>query len=185
MHESPQFLPWLRTNNRLAVQVALSAALIYGLCWNVTAPDLKTYLFPWLAHILSAGRMAAFAQPFSNYTPPYLYLMTLASLVTTIPLAVVKSLSILATLAAASAVRRVLLPSRQANEAALLVVLLPTVLANGIVYGQCDGFWTAACLLAAASAMPGRVKAMLVWFGIGFAFKAQAMFLAPFLLAGP
>ncbi len=173
---------WVRANPRAALQIGLSTLLVYGLCWPIVAPDLRTFLYPWIDHILSAGRIKAFAVPFSNYTPPYLYLLSAASLVTTNPLAIVKSLALLSVIAAAFAVRRLIGQRPFANEAALLAVLLPSVLANAAIYGQCDGYWVAACVMATVSAADARPRAMLVWFGLGLAFKLQAIFLAPFVL---
>jgi len=173
---------WVRTNPRAALQIGLSTVLVYGLCWPIVAPDLHTFLYPWIDHILSAGRIKAFAVPFSNYTPPYLYLLSAASLATASHLAIVKSLALLSVLAAAFAVRRLIGQRLFANEATLLVLLLPSILANGAIYGQCDGYWAAACVMATASAADARPRAMLMWFGVGLAFKLQAMFLAPFVL---
>lgn len=175
-------LDWVRANPRAALQIGLSTVLVYGQCWPIVAPDLHTFLYPWIDHILSAGRIKAFAVPFSNYTPPYLYLLSAASLVTTNPLAIVKSLALLSVLVAALAVRRLIGQRPFANEAVLLVLLLPSVMANAAIYGQCDGYWAAACIMATVSAADARPRAMLIWFGIGLAFKLQAIFLAPFVL---
>lgn len=173
---------WVRANPRAALQIGCSTILVYSLCWPIVAPDLHTFLYPWIDHILSMGRIKAFAVPFSNYTPPYLYLLSAASLVTTNPLAIVKSLALLSVLASAFAMRRLIDRRPFANEAALLAVLLPSVLANAAIYGQCDGYWAAACVMATVSAADARPRAMLIWFGIGLAFKLQAIFLAPFVL---
>jgi Gpi18-like mannosyltransferase len=173
---------WVRANPRTALQIGLSTLLVYGLCWPIVAPDLPEFFYPWIDHILTAGRIKAFAVPFSNYTPPYLYLLSAASLVTHNPLAIVKSLALLSVLAAAFAVRRLIGQRPFANEAALLLLLLPSVMTNAAIYGQCDGYWAAACVMATVSAADARPRAMLIWFGLGLAFKLQAIFLAPFVL---
>jgi Gpi18-like mannosyltransferase len=53
---------------------------------------------------------------------------------------------------------------------------------NGPLLGQCDAIWVGCCVLAVASALDRRTYAMSAWAGLGFAFKAQALFLAPFCL---
>jgi len=60
------------------------------------------------------------------------------------------------------------------------VFLLPTVIFNGPVLGQCDTFWVGCCLLALSEALRERPYRMAMWAGVAFAFKAQAAFLAPF-----
>lgn len=177
------FTAWARDNRRLVITATLSILWLYGLFWHIEAPDLPEFLFPWFNHILHAGPFRAFATPFSNYSPPYLYLLAIASLVTHDPLVAIKSLAILSASCLALAIGRVLRGSPSRYEAALLSFLVPTVTINAIVYAQCDGFWASACLLAVAAARDGRNATMLCWYGIAVAFKAQAVFLAPFVVA--
>ncbi len=169
-------------------RVSLALGLVcYALLWPVQTFDMREFLIPWMEHIQTAGPLAAFATPFSNYTPLYLYLMAAAS-----PLAelltitgTVKLLSALGTLWLAWATWRLLratgiiAPSR----AAALVVILPSTMLNAAFFGQCDALWAAPCLLAVAAAIERRTGAMMLWCGIAFAFKLQAVFLGPFALA--
>ncbi|MGN6817157.1 MAG: hypothetical protein ACTHJR_00625 [Sphingomonas sp.] len=177
------FARWATRNRRVAITTAFAALWLYVLCWPIVAPDLPEYVFPWFRHIVAFGPVGAFAMPFANYTPPYLYLLAAASMVTADPLVAVKSLSILSALCISLAMARLLRAAPGRYEATLFVFLLPTVVINAAVYGQCDGFWTAACLLAVAAAMDERTVAMLLWCGVAIAFKAQSAFLAPFVLA--
>src|SRR5687768_8484759 len=94
---------------RLFIQVGVSVALLYTALGLFAGPDLRDFLFPWLAHIRETGPIAAFATPFSNYTPPYLYLLSTVSLLGLSPLATIKLLSCLVTLWLAFAVRRLLI----------------------------------------------------------------------------
>jgi Gpi18-like mannosyltransferase len=161
---------------RLTIQVGISVAVIYALLWtNHASPDLRDYLFPWLAHIRSFGPVQAFSEPFSNYAPPYLYLLSLTSLLSLSPLATIKLLSVAGTLVLGLAVSRL-----AGRDAGLVVLLLPTVVLNGPMLGQCDAIWSACCVMAVAMALERRTYAMALWAGVGFAFKAQAAFIAPF-----
>src|SRR5687767_2923417 len=63
---------------RAWLSLALGLAC-YALLWPLQPFDVRTFLIPWMDHIVAAGPVGAFAQPFSNYTPPYLYLLSLAS----------------------------------------------------------------------------------------------------------
>ena len=170
---------------RLLVQVSVSLALLYPALGLFAGPDLHHFLFPWLAHIRETGPIAAFASPYSNYTPPYLYLLTSVSALGLSPLVTIKLLSVLGTLWLALAVRQLLiaLGSERHDEAALLSLLLPTVVLNGPFLGQCDALWVGCCIIAVAAAVERRTIAMAAWAGIGFSIKAQAIFIAPFALA--
>ncbi|MBV5323688.1 hypothetical protein JZU51_02945, partial [bacterium] len=54
------------------------AARIYLL--PVVSLDMKAYLLPWYDYIAAHGAWASLGEEFSNYTPPYLYLLALATL---------------------------------------------------------------------------------------------------------
>src|SRR4051794_30818258 len=166
-------------------QISICVVLSYSALSLFVGPDLKDFLFPWLSHIREAGPVGAFSVPFSNYTPPYLYLLAASSLLGLPPLATIKLLSVLGTLWLALAVRHLLstLRSERANEAAALSLLIPSVSLNGPLLGQCDAMWVGCCLFAVASAIEKRTYRMAAWAGLAFAFKAQAVFVAPFALA--
>jgi hypothetical protein len=170
-------------NVRLVATIALMTCVIYGMCSRVIAPDLKTYLFAWIEHIRAAGAVGAFGEPFGNYTPPYLYMLAIGTLLTDNSLVIIKALGALSCGFAAIAVWRLVRIERSSIEAAAMALLLPTVIIDGPLLGQCDGIWVALCLLSVTAAIEGRMLAMVVWCGIAFAFKAQAAFIAPFVLA--
>ena len=172
----------LGANVKVIAPIALMACVIYGLCSTFVGPDLHTYLFLWIEHIRAAGAVIAFREPFANYTPPYLYLLAIGTLLTDNPLVIVKVLSAMSCGFVAIAAWRLVHPERSAIGAAATSLLLPTMIIDGPMLGQCDGIWVALCLLGVAAAIEGRMLAMVVWCGIAFAFKAQAAFIAPFVL---
>lgn len=170
--------PWL---------IALIAGVQAWLLWPLFTPDMTAYLIPWLDTIRDAGVANAFAHPFSNYMPSYLYLLALVS-----PLAgwigamsVVKLLSVAGTAALALAMARLFaaLAVPRAAHWAAVTLALPSVAFNALLMGQCDALYVAACVMAVAMAVERRHVAMFAWCGIAVAFKAQAVLVAPFFLA--
>lgn len=163
--------------------VCLGVAAIYVPASVFPAPDIRIFLIPWLRHIGAAGPVGAFATPFSNYTPPYLYLLSLFSLFHLPELATIKLLSIVSVCWLAWCVGRLAdALDREPLPAIAMTLVLPTVVLNGPVLGQCDSFWAGCCVLAVAAAVRDKADKMAAWAGLGFAFKAQAAFLAPFCL---
>jgi Gpi18-like mannosyltransferase len=74
--------------------------------------------------------------------------------------------------------------NRRVAAAAFVVVLLaPTVIANGAVWGQSDSIYSALLLACVYGLMTAHAKAPLVAFGGAIAFKFQSMFLSPCLCA--
>lgn len=170
----------------MAVFVALLP--FYGWCWGAEPPDMAEFLVPWYTHIVETGRLAAFAEPFSNYSPPYLYLLSAATLFDGFasPQTIIRCLSLLITAALGLSLRTLLLAAgaerRTADLSAFAPFLLPSGIINAAMLGQCDALWSAPCLMAVAAALRRRPAHMLAWCGIAFAFKAQAAFIAPFAL---
>jgi Gpi18-like mannosyltransferase len=65
---------------------------------------------------------------------------------------------------------------------AFAVTLAPTVIADGALWGQCDIIYASMLLGTLYFSIVGKQAAMVALFGVALAFKAQAVFLAPFLL---
>ncbi len=167
--------------------VALVVAAQAWALWPLFTPDMTTYLVPWLETIRTHGVGPAFAEPFSNYMPSYLYLLALFSPLAEWldPTSVIKLLSVAGTIALALSVHRLLgaLGAAQRMQWAAAVLALPSVAFNALLMGQCDAIYVAACVMAVAMALERRHLAMFAWCGIAFAFKAQAVLVAPFFLA--
>ena len=171
---------------RVILILLIGAAAAWSLPFFLNVPaDYRDFVLPWYQHIVAYGPIGAFAHPFSNYTPPYLYLLALTTFLGGPPALVIKTLSAISAAWAAYALHRLLseLDFPRAVEGSLDIFLLPTITINVPYYGQADMFWIAPCLLAVAAALRGRDLAMVAFAGLAFAFKAQAIFLAPFVIA--
>lgn len=154
----------------------------------VVSEDLIDYLLPWYDHILSQGLKDSIGGNFSNYTPPYLYLLGIATLTKGFLSATVsiKLISILFDLCNAFLVMRIV-SIRTQNENAPFIAgglffLLPTVVLNSAAWGQADSIYTCFILASLFFVLKERPIPALVFFGVAFAFKAQTIFFAPFLL---
>ena len=157
---------------------------LYTLCWPVLPPDMVEFVIPWYGHIVDRGPIPAFAEPFSNYTPPYLYLLAAASLAHGLlaPLTVIKLLSVAGTGFLALAVADLLKALGGEPKRAAFTFIVPTIALNAALLGQCDALWAGACLFAVAGMIRGRTAVCLAWCGVAIAFKAQAAFIAPFII---
>jgi len=169
------------------VQLAAILALAFymmSLCWWTETHDMRDFLLPWFNHFVTAGPVGAFAHPFSNYTPPYLYLLAFVSLFHGFAGAMylVKALSVAGTAFAAFAVGDLVGAMGGRRRFGMLLFILPSAVINAALLGQCDAFWGGACVLAVAAMIRGSTISSLLWCGVAFAFKAQAAFIAPFII---
>lgn len=170
-----------RVRTVLILMFAIAARAIY---WNQRPPDMRIFLEPWMNHILHYGPIAAFAHPFSNYEPAYLYLLALGSLAHgwLATMTIIKILSVAGTLFLALAVADLLKAAGAEPRGALLVLVLPSVVINDALLGQCDALWAGACIFALAAMVRGQTLRSMVWCGVAISFKALAIFIAPVVI---
>lgn len=171
---------------------AVLAVVAVGVRWrfiDVQSGDYRTFLSRWYSFIATNGHLAALRDDsFSNYNTPYLVLLALASYLPVPAIVAIKSISILGDLALAGVASRIVAHVRPAwtwapVAAFGLVLFLPTVVMNSGVWAQCDSLYAAAGLASVLALMKGRPWAASAWFGVAFAFKLQAVFLLPVLVA--
>ena len=172
---------------RLKVGIILiGAAAAWAVPFFMFTPgDFIGFLGPWYRHILSAGPVAAFSQPFGNYAPPYLYLLAALGVLDGFvrPIIAIKLLSTAGAIWLAYSIFNLLRAcgADAPLEAAAWSFVLPTVVLNVPLLAQADTFWVAPCVLAVAASLRGKPVKMALWASVGFAFKAQAVFVAPFV----
>lgn len=167
-----------------AVLFLLLALLLRASLWSYETGDYLNYFKPWFDTYVGQGAVAGLGQAFSNYTPPYLYLLAASSNLGVDPLRAVKLVSLLsdaALVVAALAALRALVPGSHQRRllGAACVLLGPTVVMNGALWGQVDALYTAPLLAALACAVTRRPWWAMALFGLALAVKLQAIFLAP------
>ena len=144
--------------------------------------DLLHFAIGWYRNIADNG-WAAFAEPFSNYTPPYLYLLGITSVFDGIisDHDLLKLLSVAGAIWLALAAARLLKVLNRPRRYALGILLLPSIVQNTSFFGQADVFWAALCVHALTAAVERKYFWVAFWSGAAFAFKAQAVCFAPFV----
>ena len=168
------------------LSVLVLAAVAHAVAFLTYEPgDLVVYVSHWYERVATLG-FSAFSQPFSNYTPPYLYLLWAASLFSgdLPPISVIKLVAVVGAACFTFSLFRFFrsVGVRNAGLAALASLLLPSIVLNVSLLGQADIFWVAACVLLLTAAVEGRLPQVAFWSGVAFAFKAQAIFFAPFVM---
>ena len=151
--------------------------------------DYINHLGPWWNFIRDNGGFAALRHEFSNYNPPYLYLLAAGSYLDpwVRDLTVIKGIGFFFDLLLAFfvllAVRlRYPPPSLLPAGAALAVLFAPWVFLNSAVWGQADSTYVAFLAGSLYFLLAGRRAWAFLFFGLAFSFKMQAIFFAPPLL---
>jgi len=171
-----------------AVLAAVFAIYVRYMFRDFVTSDFSNYTSVWYAAVQEHG-FAAAGTPVSNYTPPYLYLLYLTSVVFPHLPAVmaVKLPSIAFDLVCAGAVfliaRMRYGMGASSLWSALAVLMAPTVICNSAMWGQADSIYAAFLLVCIFMLMQGRGALAMVAFALALSIKFQSMFLAPALCA--
>ncbi|MEG0777380.1 MAG: glycosyltransferase 87 family protein [Oscillospiraceae bacterium] len=186
------FLPWmeglLKKSKYLFVAViALALAFaLRALCMNYASGDYNSFLAHWVEYFRTNGGFAGLSSSIGNYNIPYLYFLAFFSYLPLNDLHLIKLLSILFDVIMAFGMMKLAgvytrsVPKRLA--AYLITLLLPTVLLNGALWGQCDSIYVAFAILAFWLVLSGRPKLSMVFMALSFGFKLQAVFIMPLYL---
>lgn len=171
----------------LILLLPIGAAMLFrALSLDYAGTDYKNFLTHWYAYFQEHGGFSAVAHAVGDYNVPYLYFMAFISYLSAPDLYLIKLFSLLFDVILAWGCYRLvrsLTRERQGSIAPLIAfaaaLLLPTVVLNGALWGQCDGIYGALCVHAAACVLDGRNKTSVALMALAFCFKLQAIFLLP------
>lgn len=164
----------------LAITVAIRIKLL-----DYRGGDMKDGFLVWCADIEAKGFAKALIGGDCNYNAPYVYLLWLATKIPFERATVIKCFTILFDYIGAAALALVAFRAcRSKFRAALVgftVLVAPTVVFNGALWGQCDMVYAAPLAVALAAAQSKRYYLAASLFGLAISIKLQAIFLFPLL----
>lgn len=160
------------------------AFFLRALCLDHMSLDYQDFLAQWVGFFRQNGGFAAIRLPVGNYNVPYLYFLAAISYLDIPDLYLIKLFSIAFDVVLAWGGCRLVALFRDRESplpalAGCLLLLLPTVVANGSYWGQCDALYGALILHALADAMDRHPGRSVVLLAVAFSFKLQAIFLVP------
>lgn len=154
-----------------------------ALCMDHETLDYINFLSKWIDFFRENGGVAALADPIGNYNVPYLYFLALFSYADVSGLHLIKLTSVAFDVALAwGAMRLTGVFSNSAGRQLLTflgVFLLPTVILNGALWGQCDSIYVAFAVISVYLALKNRPVLSVAFIALSFAFKLQAVFVLP------
>jgi Gpi18-like mannosyltransferase len=139
----------------------------------------------WYGFLVQNGVKGLANGTFSNYPPAYLYLLWFTTLFKWIkPAVAIKLIPTAFDLLSAWMIYKIARTRFDDDKPLLftaLFLLLPTVMVNSTGWGQIDNTYTSFLLVCFYLILTKRPFWALAAFGAAFSFKAQAIFLLPFL----
>jgi len=179
-------LPW--TGFTILLVGTILAVLLRLSLLSFESGDYFSFFRGWYQAFQAQGFSAIVSLQY-DYTPSYLYLLYGISALfpKLIPVAAIKLPSIAFDFLSAYIVFRLVrlkYPQGPAATFAYFVVLFaPTVVLNSSFWGQTESIYTAFLLMCLYFLLTERGSFAAIAFGAAFAFKLQAIFLAPLLFA--
>lgn len=177
--------------NVILAMMALAAVATARALLPIEGPsedsDFVLFLYPWMAAIRHQG-LASIAGGFSEYTPPYIYLLNVAALIEpavgTVAAIKLVNAPFVASCAwgIGSIVRHVSGEDDRGTIAAAVTLVCPSLLINAFAHGQCDAVFASFLIWFVYFAVRERPVLACLMFGLAVSFKLQAMFLSPLLL---
>lgn len=184
-----KILPVLQSlfRNKKFLALLIAMGLVIKLLMIPFIPEPGDYTFflkPWVEFIRSHGYWQAFRFEFANYSPAYLYFLLGIAKLGGEPLIPIKLLSICFEYVAAWFIGGIAYQKYRENWvrwcALAVVPLLPTVLINSSYWGQCDSIYVSFLIGSIYFALKKRSFLSILFLGISFSFKLQAVLLFPF-----
>lgn len=181
-------------NERITIMIFLITAL--GLIFRYSmiefsSLDYKNYLVEWIEEINAYGGISSLKETIGNYSPPYVFILTIFTYIPIDNLVLIKMLSIFCDIILAASAGLVVYnilekDSRKAIISGLatysVVLLSPLVALNSAFWGQCESIYAMLCVLCILYLIKERYFVSFIFYGLAFAFKLQAVFLLPGLL---
>jgi Gpi18-like mannosyltransferase len=153
--------------------------------WREKTNDMIIF-FQWYDQLKAAGGWHGLDHSIGNYNAPFSYLLVLVMHLPGPLILRMKAVFLAGDVLLAFFTYRITALRRPASRvptaAALVVVLLPTVVLNASFLGQIDALWAAPALGGVYFLLRDKPWWGAVWCGVAFAVKPQAMFIFPLLL---
>jgi Gpi18-like mannosyltransferase len=169
----------------LGFGIFLAIALRFSL-FGFESADYDRFLSRWYDFIVTNGGFSAFKDAFSNYSPLYLYFLTLATYLPLPKLYAIKLVSIAFDFLLAFFVL-LIVRLRYENRVVWIssffaALFTPTVFFNSALWGQCDATYASMLVASIYFAIRRRPTLSLFFFSVALSFKLQAIFLFPLFI---
>lgn len=151
---------------------------------DIKSDDYLLYLSNWWNKINEYGGFNSLKYIIGDYPDSYMFLLCIGASITKNSLIFIKVLSavfdILIFLFGYKIIK--FFSKEGANKYSWILILLPGILVNSAILGQCDSIYTAFVLAFIYNILKNHNKLALSFLGIAISFKLQSLFIAPVIL---
>lgn len=180
---------WIKKN---VMKIALFAIIILGIVVRISlrkfvSGDAKGFLIPWYKTIKSNGGLKGLGTQVGNYNILYQFFIALFTYIPLNPLTVYKGFSSIFDFALAALgvayVKKVWKAEYWKEFMAFTCIFLsPVAILNSALWAQCDSIYSFFCIAVLLFLFKEQYWMAMIFLGIAFSFKMQAIFILPFVL---
>lgn len=179
-------IKWKIIDIAFVICLFLFAFMIRWKLMPIASADYYGFLKEWMSTIRGNGGFHSLSMEISNYTSPYMYIMTLLAYFSTNDLYALKLVSVFFDYMAAIAVFKILYHMTESKRKAILgmaiLLLSPAVVIDSAYWCQCDIIYTSFLLWSFYYFLKDNSRKSAIFFGLSFIFKLQSVFLLPFFI---
>ena len=152
------------------------------------SPDYIDYMGPWFQELKQEGGLRALGKVVGDYNVLYLFVMALLTYIPLEQIVLIKGMSVVMDLVGAFAGALLCRGTNRSinNMTSVMVygiiLMLPNVFINSAAWAQCDFIYTAFIMLSILFLFKDKFRWAMIFYGIAFAFKLQAIIFLPVLL---
>lgn len=169
--------------------LAVCAILLFGIVIRVSlysyiSTDYTEFLEKWCDVLRRLG-FKLLGDGWYNYTPIYMYILFIISKLPVYDLYAIKTVSVIFDICVSYAAARATYKMRTTVNPIIVfgtVFLMPTVIANSAMWGQCDSIYVFFIVLSFLYLLKENSFKGMLFFSIAFALKLQSVFFLPILV---
>lgn len=165
------------------VLTTLAAMYVRYKMLNYESGDFIYFLKPWFEYLKTNGGLYALKSYPGDYNAPYMTLMALLTYLPFSGIKLIKGLSIIfdivLAISGAAIVKELTKDKTKVFVAYMILLLVPAVVLNSAMWGQCDSIYTSFVLLSILFLLKKKYIKSFVLLGLAFSFKLQFIFIIP------
>lgn len=169
----------------IVLAIFVAAAIVLRNCFfNHVTFDALEYM-KWYKELDAAGGIAGLKESIGGYYVPYMYFLAIITYIPVDPLVLVKIVSVIFEFVCAVYAAKIIGLKSGKNTSIKWIVTFfavlfnPVVIINGALWGQCDYIYTAFILMSIYYLLKENWKLAMIFIGVAFSFKLQAIFILP------
>lgn len=162
--------------------ISISGIMMRMSLKSVVTGDYTYFLEPWINELKNNG-FGALKGDFYNYNPPYMVILYMIGKTKINPLSGIKAVSCIFDIILSVTVALIVMDITKSKLRTMFayagVWILPTIVANGSMWGQCDAIYTTFIILSLYYILKEKPLKAMIFLGVAVGFKMQAIFILP------